>query len=35
MVQAIRDQWVVVTAVVVVLALVVWLWRARRAESQR
>ena len=35
MVQAIRDQWVVVAAIVVVVLMVVWLWRARRASNQR
>lgn len=29
MVQAIRDQWVIVVAVVVIVGLAVWLWRTR------
>jgi hypothetical protein len=28
-VQAIRDQWLIVLAVVVVIGLVTWLWRAQ------
>jgi FtsZ-interacting cell division protein ZipA len=35
MVQAIRDQFVIVAAVVVVVVLVVWLWRARCASKRR
>lgn len=29
MVQAIRDQWVIVVAVIVLVGLVVWLWRSQ------
>jgi hypothetical protein len=36
MVQAIRDQWVIVLAVVVLVGLVIWLWRgARRRDGER
>ena len=35
MVQAIRDQWVIVAAVVVFVVGVVMLWRARRASKRR
>jgi hypothetical protein len=35
MVQAIRDQFVIVAAVVEVVVLVVWLWRARCASKRR
>jgi HAMP domain-containing protein len=35
MVQAIRDQFVIMAAVVVVVVLVVWLWRARRTSKRR
>jgi hypothetical protein len=30
MVEAIRDQWVIVTAVVIAVALLAWLWRGKR-----
>jgi hypothetical protein len=30
MVQAIRDQWVIVVAVVALIGLAVWLWMTRR-----
>jgi hypothetical protein len=33
MVQAIRDQWVIVVAVVVLVGLVVWLWTVRSRGS--
>jgi hypothetical protein len=33
MVQAIRDQWVIVVAVVVLVGLVVWLWTTRSKAS--
>jgi cbb3-type cytochrome oxidase subunit 3 len=29
MVQAIRDQWAVIVAVIALVGLVVWLWRTR------
>jgi hypothetical protein len=34
MVQAIRDQWLIVVAVVALVALVVWLWTARSKGSR-
>jgi hypothetical protein len=34
MVQAVRDQWVIVVAVVVLLALVVWLCTTRSKASR-
>jgi hypothetical protein len=33
MVQAIRDQWVIVVAVVILVGLVVWLWTRRSKPS--
>ena len=33
MVQAIRDQWAVVVAVIALVGLVVWLWRTRSKAS--
>jgi hypothetical protein len=33
MVEAIRDQWVIVVAVVVLVALAVWLWATRSKGS--
>jgi len=33
MVQAIRDQWVIVVAVVVLVGLIVWLWATRPKRS--
>ena len=30
MVQAIRDQWVIIVVVVGVIGLIVWLWMTRR-----
>lgn len=29
MIQAVRDQWVIVVAVIVLVGLCVWLWRTR------
>jgi hypothetical protein len=34
MVQAIRDQWVIVVAIVVVLGLIVWLYATRSKASR-
>lgn len=34
MVQAIRDQWMIVVAVIVVAGLLVWLWRTRSKASR-
>jgi hypothetical protein len=34
MVQAIRDQWMIVAAVIVVVGLIVWLWRTRSNASR-
>jgi hypothetical protein len=33
MVEAIRDQWIVVVAVVILAGLVVWLWTTRSKGS--
>jgi cbb3-type cytochrome oxidase subunit 3 len=33
MVQAIRDQWFIVVAVVVLVGLIVWLWATRAKRS--
>jgi hypothetical protein len=33
MVQAIRDQWLVIVAVVVLVGLAVWLWTTRSRRS--
>jgi hypothetical protein len=33
MVQAIRDQWVVVLAVIAAVALLAWLWRTRESHG--
>jgi hypothetical protein len=33
MVQAVRDQWVIVLAVVVLLGLAVWLWTTRSRRT--
>lgn len=33
MIQAIRDQWVIVVAIVVAVGLVVWLWATRSKAS--
>jgi FtsZ-interacting cell division protein ZipA len=33
MVQAIRDQWIIVVAVIVVVGLLVWLWTSRSKAS--
>jgi hypothetical protein len=35
MVQAIRDQFVIVAAVMVLVVLPVWMWRARRISRHR
>jgi len=34
MVQAIRDQWAVIVAVIALVGLVVWLWRTRSKVSR-
>jgi len=34
MVQAIRDQWAVIVAVIALVGLVVWLWRTRSKASR-
>jgi cbb3-type cytochrome oxidase subunit 3 len=34
MVQAIRDQWAIIVAVIVLVSLVVWLWRGRARNAR-
>jgi cbb3-type cytochrome oxidase subunit 3 len=34
MVQAIRDQWAIIVAVIVLVSLVAWLWRGRARNAR-